>query len=87
MKNETTTTRRKKRNREAYWVVFRDIACDLTGEVVLEAYSPEHACFEAVKMANEENGYGPKEDGGFISIVAYDRSDLLSMLESLKTIR
>ena len=50
---------------------------------MVEAEGHEQAGEEAVKAANKDNGYGPKEDGGFVPVVAYDRSDLLDLLKQL----
>jgi hypothetical protein len=50
---------------------------------MIDAECPEKACSESIKIANQEHGYGPKEDGGFIAIVAYDRSDLQGTLDEM----
>ena len=45
------------------------------------------ACSEVIKTRNQDNRYDPKEDGGFIPIAAYDRSDLLRIIKPLDTFR
>jgi hypothetical protein len=52
-------------------------------ETLVEADTPEQACSKTIKAANQENGYGPKKDGGFMPVVAYTRSGLLRMVEQL----
>ena len=72
--------RRAKEVNRSYCVVIWDKACSLPYERMVAANSPEQAGAKVVKDANAENGYGPDEDGGFVPVVAYDRTELLRML-------
>ena len=75
--------RRAKNVNRSYWVVILDKACSLPYERMVEAIGPRQAGAKAVQTANAENGYGPDEDGGFVPVVAYDRTELLDMLVDL----
>lgn len=85
MSNATTTEQptaagnhsREEENKRQFWVLIWDKACSMPLEFIVEANCPEQAEAEAVKVVNEENGYGPEEDGGYIAIVAFERSDFL----------
>ncbi len=83
MSKNSNNPRRKKQNRQPYWVVIWDEAVDLPDETLVEADCAEQAEAEAIEALNEENGYGPHEDGGFSPVVVYDRSDVLGILERM----
>ena len=79
---ETTSTVEQKVS-QPYWVVTWDKACDEPRETLVEADSMAQADAEGIKEHNEDNGYGPDKDGGFIPCVAYTRADLLRMLKEM----
>jgi hypothetical protein len=83
MSNNSNNPHRNKQNTQAYWVVTWDIACDLPRETLVEADSMEQADDEAIKEHDQDNGYGPQDDGGFIPCVAYTREDLLRILKEM----
>src|ERR1041385_5082413 len=93
MSNTTTTEHpitegdhgREKEDKRQFWVLVWDKACSLPGEFIVEADCPEQAEAEAVKIANEDNEYGPEEDVGFIPIVAFERSDFCEELRRWTT--
>lgn len=80
--SEHTSTVEQKGS-QPYWVVTWDKACDQARETLVEADSMEQADAEGIKEHNEDNGCGPRDDGGFIPCVAYTRSDLLRMLKEM----
>ena len=69
--------------RQLFYVVTRDVTDGSCTEVIVAALDTEDAMARAVALRNQENGYGPDEDGGFEPVLAGGHEAILDILKRL----
>lgn len=67
-----------------YWVIVWDRATHCWSTILVEAANAGLAEKEAIRLVNAENDYGPNDDGGFLAIGAFDRTELLNIAAELE---
>lgn len=67
-----------------YWVIVWDRALQYQITILVEAANVGLAEKEAVRMLNAGHNYGPNDDGGFLAIGAFDRTELLAIAAELE---
>jgi hypothetical protein len=77
--HDRETTKRQ----EPWWVTVRDEDVPSYNDFLVWAVDSDEAERRAVAERNADNGYGEHEDGGFVAVAAYNRSDLRRILRQM----
>ena len=77
--HDRETTKRQ----EPWWVTVRDEVGPSYNDFLVWAVDSDEAERRVVAERNADNGYGEHEDGGFVAVAAYNRSDLRRILRQM----